>query len=506
MVVGLLAACGEAGPGAQLDVPGAPRGDTIVVFADSPLAQQLRATAKIELTLGGGVDVPATTATLAWTATDASDVSVDDVRSLAAALGIEGDVVQDAAGAWTAGMSPDTGVGLRAGGSLGDSFGYTSATRWEQLAANPCDPGTPCPDTFGAAADAVARATAGSVLGALGIDRDAVEITTEPRADGTIVSTRRVIDGQATSEIPDVDVLVGADGEVLQASGRMSITDQTRTVDLIDAQEALTRAEGAVSGGVGSPGFPTGPVIPELPAVTTLVPGPPPAAPAQMPSEPTTTPPPAPSGQLPPASSADTVTGFGLGHETIWDVDGRRWAIPTYTVSTARNLLISVYAINADMVQIVDELNDSRDTPETVSAPPSASFVPAPTDARLPPTSPPPMNPPPTNSPPFTTTTSLTGQTTLPVARCRDRPPEAGSVPTAPSGELPEGERVAMDAAISAVVVGMATTDAAMLLEAACWDVRISRAGPTTTITPDIRWDRIALIDVDGIVIGVNVY
>jgi hypothetical protein len=52
----------------------------------------------------------------------------------------------------------------------------------------------------------------------------------------------------------------------------------------------------------------------------------------------------------------------------------------------------------------------------------------------------------------------------------------------------------------------MAMTDAAMLLEEACWDVTISRAGPTTTITPDIRWDRIALIDADGIVTGVVLY
>jgi hypothetical protein len=90
--LGLLAACGESTPGAQLDPRLAEIGTTITVFADSPLAQQLRAPATLELTLDGGVDVPATTATLAWTASDAADVSADDVRSLAAALGVDGEV------------------------------------------------------------------------------------------------------------------------------------------------------------------------------------------------------------------------------------------------------------------------------------------------------------------------------------------------------------------------------------------------------------------------------
>ena len=51
---------------------------------------------------------------------------------------------------------------------------------------------------------------------------------------------------------------------------------------------------------------------------------------------------------------------------------------------------------------------------------------------------------------------------------------------------------------ISPVVVGLPITEAVALLEQACWTVRVSYpGGPTTTITPDLRWDRIVLVD-DG--------
>jgi hypothetical protein len=49
---------------------------------------------------------------------------------------------------------------------------------------------------------------------------------------------------------------------------------------------------------------------------------------------------------------------------------------------------------------------------------------------------------------------------------------------------------------ISPIVGGLPTAEAAMLLKVACWTVRISHpGGPTTTITPDLRWDRIVLVD-----------
>ena len=70
--VGLLAACSDDPSGAQLepaqfDAP-AGAGDVLVVYADSNLARQLEGPSAIDLTIGEGVPLPATTATIAWAA------------------------------------------------------------------------------------------------------------------------------------------------------------------------------------------------------------------------------------------------------------------------------------------------------------------------------------------------------------------------------------------------------------------------------------------------------
>ena len=351
--VSALAACGDDPVGSQLAPVTAP-GDVIVVTPDSNLARQLAgdpdAPPPIELTLADGVTMPATTATLAWTA-GAGEPSADVVQALAVALDADGEVARDAAGAWTVGTSPGDSVGLLAGGYLGDSFIYTSAARWEQFAANPCDdPPSSCPGPIGVPDQAAALTAAQRVLDALGIERESVEVATDVRTDGMGVTVRSLIDGLLTQGEPDVELLVGSDGSILQAGGRTSVADQSRTVDLIDAGTAAARAERSISAGP----FPTRPPIAELPATTSLVP-----------TQPTTPPPSYASGNsgvpVTVYPTVDTVTGFGVGHELVWDVDGRRWIVPTFTVSTASNMLFTVFAIDADMVRVVDAPIGDRD-------------------------------------------------------------------------------------------------------------------------------------------------
>ena len=99
--VGTLAACGADPVGSQL-APVTASGDVIVVAVDSNLARQLAEEPEtppaIELTIADGVTVPATTATLAWTA-EAGQPTADDVQALAVALGVDGALGRDAAGA-----------------------------------------------------------------------------------------------------------------------------------------------------------------------------------------------------------------------------------------------------------------------------------------------------------------------------------------------------------------------------------------------------------------------
>lgn len=487
--VGTLAACGDDPVGSQLAPVSAP-GDVIVVAADSNLAQQLAgqqdAPPPIELTLADGVAVPATTATLAWTA-GAGEPTAEIVQALAVALGADGEAERDAAGAWTVGASPGDSVGLLAGGYFGDSFLYTSAARWEQFAADPCDPSTTCRGPVGVPDQATALTAAQRVLDALGFEREAVEVATDVRTDGMGVTVRSLIDGLPTQGEPDVELLVGSDGSILQAGGRTSVADHTRTVDLIDAETAISRAERSISSGP----FLTRPPIAELPATTSLVP---------MPGN---------SGApVTPHPTADTVIGFGVGHELVWDVDGRRWVVPTFTISTASNVLFTVFAIDADMVRVVDASIGDRDhvdlsgRGDPALAPPNS---PAPTLAA--PAATPPTSGVPIAAPAIATTTTSgpNGPGTTAVVVCGGTPASDQPVMTVPpalpgpvDGRTREDWGASMVRSISPVVVGLPTAEAAMLLEHACWTVRISYpGGPTTTITPDLRWDRLVLVD-DG--------
>ena len=498
--VGALAACGDDPVGSQL-APVAASGDVIVVTADSNLARQLAgesdAPPPIDLTLADGVTVPASTATLAWTS-GADEPSAEVVQALAVALGADGEVERDAAGTWTVGTSPDSIVGLLAGGYLGDSFIYTSAARWEQFAANPCDPSSTCPGPIGVPDQATALTAAQRVLDALEIERESVEVATDVRTDGMGVMVRSLIDGLPTQGEPDVELLVGSDGSILQAGGRTSVADQNRTVDLIDAETAIARAERSISAGP----FLTRPPIAELPATTSLVP-----------TQPTTTPPwmsPGGSGVPVTPPTVDTVTGFGVGHQVVWDVDGRRWIVPTFTVSTAINMVLTVFAIDSDMVRVVDAPIGDRDDggPWGGGSPPelAPTNLPAPpletpgVPAAAPTTS---LPPPPSDNAPAPALTSTIPGTTA-VVPCSGTPPSDQPVPTVPpalpgpvEGRTREDWGASMVRSISPIVVGLPTADAAVLLERACWNVRISYPGPTTTITPDLPWDRIVLVD-DG--------
>ena len=498
--VSALAACGDDPVGSQLAPVTAP-GDVIVVTPDSNLARQLAgdpdAPPPIELTLADGVTMPATTATLAWTA-GAGEPSADVVQALAVALDADGEVARDAAGAWTVGASPGDSVGLLAGGYLGDSFIYTSAARWEQFAANPCDdPPSSCPGPIGVPDQAAALTAAQRVLDALGIERESVEVATDVRTDGMGVTVRSLIDGLLTQGEPDVELLVGSDGSILQAGGRTSVADQSRTVDLIDAGTAAARAERSISAGP----FPTRPPIAEFPATTSLVP-----------TQPTTPPPSYASGNsgvpVTVYPTVDTVTGFGVGHELVWDVDGRRWIVPTFTVSTASNMLFTVFAIDANMVRVVDAPIGDRGesglwgggSPGSASPNSPAATVPAPTAAPL-------ASGVPIAAPAIATTTTSgpNGPGTTAVVPCSGTPPTDQPVPTVPpalpgpvDGRTRDDWGASMVRSISPIVVGLPTTEAAVLLERACWTVRISYPdGSTTTITPDLPWDRIVLVD-DG--------
>jgi hypothetical protein len=469
---GALAACGDEPTGSPLAPAGA-AGDVIVVTSDSALARQLEDPGSIELTLGDGVTVPATTATIAWTA-NTGELSADVTTALANALGAVGEVKRDAAGAWTVGVSPDSSAGLRAGGYLGDSFMYMSEVRWEQFLANPCDPTSACPGPRGVPDQDTALVAAQRVLDSLGIDRSEVDVVTDVREDGMGVSARSSIAGLTTQSEPDVEVLVGSDGSILQAGGRMTIANQTRIVEVIDAQTATDRAERAFAFGGA---VLTRPPIAELPATTSLVPT---TAPAPIDIAP-----------------GDTVTGLGVGHDVVWDVEGRRWIVPTFTVSTDRNMLFTVFAVSDDMVRIVDAPVGDRDALDgpmveapdvavpapSIGAPannvPTASFVPAPT-------------------------TPLAQPATTAVVPCSGNPPSAQpviNVPPAQSDPVDGFTRdewgAAMVRSISPVVVGLPTTDAMLMLERACWTVTISYADPTTTFTPDLLWNRIVIVD-DG--------
>lgn len=505
---GMLAARGDGPVGSKL-APVSASGDLIVVAADSNLARQVAgqqaAPPPNELTLADGVTVPATTATLAWTA-GASEPTAEIVRALAVALGADGEVERDAAGAWTVGASPGSAVGLLAGGYFGDSFIYTSEARRKQFAANPCDLASTCPGPIGVPDQATALTATQRVLDALEVERESVEIATDVRTDGMSVTVRSLIDGLPTQGEPDVELLVGSDGSIQQAVGRTSVADQTRVVDLVDAETAVSRAERSISTGP----ILTRPPIAELPATTSLVPTQPPIPPPSYASS---------SSGVPVTvyPTADTVTGFGVGHELVWDVDGRRWLVPTFTVSTASNMLFTVFAIDADMVRVVDApIGDryhvdlsGRGAPG--STPPNSPppTVPAPTVA--PPTGSPPTTgvpvPPFGNEPAPALTTTIPGTTAV-VVSCAGTPPSdradqpVMTVPPAVPGPVDDRSRdewgASMVRAISPAVVGLPTAEAAMLLARACWTVWISYAGaPTTTITPDIRWDRIVLVD-DG--------
>ena len=490
--VGLLAACGDEPLGAQLepaqfDTP-ARAGDVLVVYADSNLARQLEGPSAIDLTIGEGVPLPATTATIAWT-TDAGQPDADDVRALATALGADGALDRDAAGAWSVGTSPDNSAGLIAGDYLGDSFTYMSAARWEQLLANPCDPTTTCPGPTGVPDQAMALAVAQRVLEALGIDRDDVDVATDVREDGLGVSVRSLVDGLSTMTEPDVELLIGSDGSVLQAGGRTNIADQSRTVDLIDAETALVRAERAFLIGAAVLASPT---IAELPATTSLVPMTTLTGPGSVGA----------SGDV--GSTVATVIGFGSGHEVLWDVEGRRWIVPTFTISTDRNMLFTVFAISDNMVRVVDTpVGDSDQVgagPEL--APPAIEF-PAVSDPSIaiPATGVPDAASVPTTTaalaPPHPGTTAA--------VTCRGTPPSDQPVMTVPPalegpayGMTRDEWGASMVSSISPIVNGLPTAEAVVLLEQGCWTVTVSYpGGPTTTITPDLRWDRIVLVD-DG--------
>ena len=488
--VGTLAACGADPVGSQL-APVTASGDVIVVAVDSNLARQLAEAPEtppaIELTIADGVTVPATTATLAWTA-EAGQPTADDVQALAVALGVDGELERDAAGAWTVGSSPGSNVGLLAGDYLGDSFIYMSAARWEQLAANPCDPSGTCPGPIGSPDETTALTAAQRVLDALKIEREAVEFATDERPDGMGVTIRMLIDGLPSQGEPDVELLVGSDGSILQAGGRTTIADRTRTVDLIDGETAVARAERAIS---AIPSL-TRPPIAQLPATTSLVPLPTvPIPPSSLLGN---------SGApVAPFPTEDTVTGFGVGHEIVWDVDGRRWIVPTFTVSTASNMVFTVFAIRADMVQIVDTPIGDRDDVD-LSGQGAPGLAPANSPA---PTVPAPAMPAP--AVPTTTTGVPTEAGTTAVVPCRGTPPSDQPVMTVPPAL--EGPAYGMTrdewgastvSSISPIVNGLPTAEAVVLLEQGCWTVTVSYpGGPTTTITPDLRWDRIVLVD-DG--------
>ena len=488
-VVGVfvLAACGAEPVGSPLEPVTTP-GDVIVVYPDSELARQLEGPAVFDLTLGPGVTAPATAGTLAWTSV-AGDPGGDVVAALAAALDAEGEVEQDAAGAWTVGRSPNDNVGLLAGGYLGDAFTFTSAARWVQFTANPCDPATTtCPGPTGIPDQSTALQAADRVVDALGIDRDRVDVATEVRDDGTLVSVRGRVDGVSPLEEPDVELLVGSDGSILQAGGRTNIADQSRPVDLIDAETAIERAERWLSGGPAI----TRPPIAELPATTSSVVPMVPAATSPMPATPAGPPVAASEGEPGggDASRIDTVTGFGVGHALVWDVEGRRWVVPTFTISTVRGLLVTVFAIADERVRVVDA--------------PSGDAVGGPAGPALAPPIAPPISPPPASFVPAPTIPHEQPATTA-VTPCSGTPPSDQPGPTVPPGRTgPAGGETreewgasAVDA-ISPVVVGLPTTEAAILLERACWWVMISYPGaPTTTITPDVPWNRLVLVD-DG--------
>jgi len=486
--VGMLAACGDEPSGSQLEPaqfePPAGAGDVLVVYSDSNLARQLEGPSAIDLTLGEGTIVPASTATIAWT-TDAGKPDARAVQALATALGADGTVDRDAAGAWSVGASPDNSAGLIAGGYFGDSFIYMSTARWEQFVANPCDPTGTCPGPTGVPEQPVALAAAQRVLDALGISSDDVDVATDVREDGMGVSVRSLVDGLPTLTEPDVELLVGSDGSVLQAGGRTNVADQSRPVDLIDAQTALDRAERSLS--LGGP-LPTRPAIAELPATTSLVPM-------------TTAPGPVSVGSSGNAgSTVDTVTGFGAGHEVLWDVDGRRWIVPTFTISTDRNTLFTVFAIRDDMVRVVD--TPAGDSDQVGAGPELADFpapaIPAPSSAV------------PTPGVPATSFVTTTAAPTPPRPgttgrACSGTPPSDQPVMTVPpavvgpvDGMTREEWGASMVSSISPIVVGLPIAEAVVVLELACWTTRISYpGGPTTTITPDLRWDRIVLVD-DG--------
>jgi len=384
---------------------------------------------------------------------------------------------------------------LIASGYLDDSFTYMSTARWEQFVANPCDPTGTCPGPTGVPDQPVALAAAQRVFDALGISNDDVDVATDVREDGMGVSVRSLVDGLPTLTEPDVELLVGSAGSVLQAGGRTTVADQSRTVDLIDAQTALDRAERSFS--FGDPLL-TRPPIAELPATTSLVPmttapgpGEPPSAPGSVGS----------SGDAGPV--IHTVTGFGAGHEVLWHVDGRRWIVPTFTISTDRNMLFTVFATNDDMVRVVDAPVGDSDhggagpglVPPAISVP----AIPAPSIAV------------PTSSVPtasFVTTTAPLPPPqpgTTAVVPCIGTPPSDQPVMTVPpaifgpvDGRTRSEWGASMVSAISPIVVGLPTAEAVVLLEQACWTVAVSYpGGPTTTITPDLLLDRVVLVD-DG--------
>jgi hypothetical protein len=240
---------------------------------------------------------------------------------------------------------------------------------------------------------------------------------------------------------------------------------------------------------------------------TVAVPGESPSAPGEVgsPGDPGST-----------VDAGDTVTGFGVGHEVLWDVEGRRWIVPTFTVSTGRNRLFTVFAIDDDMVRVVDAPVGDRDHagPELAAPTVPVPEMPAPSIAvptvAVPTVAVPTVAVPTNGMPPAsfvtTTTTPLTPAQpgTTAVVPCGGTPASDRpiiSVPPAVDGPVAGTARdewgASMVSAISPIVVGLPTTDAVVMLEQACWTVTVSYADPTTTFTPDLLWTRIVLVD-DG--------
>lgn len=381
----------------------APTADGKVAAADSMMAWQ-----PVEYVYDGELptlDGPAQ----AWRWTPGRTPTPDEIGTVAAALGVGGDVVEqpadmgggwavgaegehrltvstDAQGSWSymgdvAPLCMDDVASSSSASSDGDA-GVEVETRPAAAADEPAtdqapadDPATVTPPDSVACAAPVgiptadeARTMAIELLQGLGLNPDAYQITADSQEWGAWADARLLVDGIATPALHSVGF--GAEGALTFASGQLfapAAAEQYVRTGTAAALEFL-KADQFRS------------YSPEVdPAVTEVAPLPSPA-----PAEPDT-PVSATDGQLAsdpvePTEPIEPVTvvltGVEPGWWMVWDDDGTIWLLPGYDFLTEHGERISAPAVAEADLPIVDTKPGTEPQPGAGEAPAEPDIAP----------------------------------------------------------------------------------------------------------------------------------